>query len=341
MYRGQVVGGIHFLPFILLCLAAHLTDPSWRPPVPPATSLTGAPLSLTAVFLSHSGSARAPLLATYINRSLVPIGFRYYFINWTQTNQTDPPNLAPPHRYRRLIEVGLAGGRRWVGGRRWMGGRKSPDLFANFFFAVNFFLESTTDRWLYRATDDALVNFRGLRGYIEELDGAHDPLREFVALGNCLVVPEVRFPYLQGGAGYLLSRSACAGLAPMAEKIVAHGFYTEDAAFGGVLRDLNVTDITSDRFLGYSILKGQKRALFKNWNFLPGCPPAPVNKAGCTPLISTVRRVIFFHQHAPFNKYYWSLARRLFGAPQNVMWYMAGVQPMLCKTRPPIFGARL
>jgi hypothetical protein len=60
------------------------------------TSLAGTPIRLTAVFLLHFGSLRAPILSEYIRTSHLPIGFRYYFINWTQTNQTDPPNLAPP-----------------------------------------------------------------------------------------------------------------------------------------------------------------------------------------------------------------------------------------------------
>jgi hypothetical protein len=176
---------------------------------------------------------------------------------------------------------------------------------------------------------------------MEELDGAHNPLREFVALGNCLIVRGIKWPYPQGGAGYLLSRSACARLAPMAETIEAHGFYNEDSTFGGVLHDLHVTNMTSDRFLGYTLVRWHRRAVFRSWHMLPRCPPAPVPGEGCRPFISSVSRVVFFHQHAPFDEYYCNLARRLFGAPQNVMWYMVGLQPMLCKAHQSKVGAHL
>jgi hypothetical protein len=72
-------------------LVFHLVDPGWRPPF----SLCNSSISLIAVFLPHFGSVNAPILSEYIRTSHLLIGFRYYFINWTQMNQTNPPNLAP------------------------------------------------------------------------------------------------------------------------------------------------------------------------------------------------------------------------------------------------------
>jgi hypothetical protein len=48
--------------------------------------------------------------------------------------------------------------------------------------------------------------------------------------------------------------------------------------------------------------------------------------------------VLFFHQHLPFDQHYCNLARKMFNAPKTIMWYMVGINPIICKVRGPKVG---
>jgi hypothetical protein len=287
-------------------------------------------MSLFAVFLTTRESPRVPVLEGMLKSSLWPLpGFRYYFINWSSKNQTDPPSLVPPVRYDALIDFGMKNS------RQWNAGRKSPELLAKLFFAFDFYLQNSTARWFFRGNDDTIINTPLLRGYLCELEAKHNPLAEFVALGNCLIVPERQWPYMQGGAGYLFSRVACRRLVGMARQILAGGWGEEDAVVGEAVHDVGVTSITSDRFIGYTIDAPPRDWIVHGaYELLPGCP-AVVPGGRCTSFLSRLRKVVFFHQHLPFDEYYATLARNIFTAPPDIVWWMSGFVPQICNITSP------
>jgi hypothetical protein len=288
-------------------------------------------ISVTAVFLTDRGGTRIPHLYEYIKASYPPSGFRYYFINWTDTNQTDPPVLVPPARYRELVDFGA------TSNMTWEDGIKSPNLWANFFFCLNYFLESTSARWFYRGTDDTILNFRLLPLYITDLERHYDPLRQFLVQGNCIIVPWSQFAYPQGGAGYLFSRFACEQIAPMARYVLSHGHGAEDNYMGEFLNELNFTGVmvTSDKFFGYTIHEEQREILMtRDYDKLPVCPRMPNGGPdGCRRFMSPTQNLVFFHQALPFDEYYRSLASHVFTTPPSIKWWMVYHEPELCRAR--------
>jgi hypothetical protein len=283
-------------------------------------------LSLGAVFLTTRESPRVPILHRMLKSlSASQRRLRYYFVNWSATNLTDPPSLAPPARYEELVRIAMDNG------RPWLRGRKSPELFAKLFFALDFYLQNSTDRWFFRGNDDTIVNLPLLPDYLQELESKHNPLVDFVALGNCIVTPVRQWPYPQGGAGYLFSRVACRRLAEMARQIMADGWGDEDAVVGEVLHDLGVTNITSDRFLGYTIDEQPRDCIVRGaYKLLPKCSVIE-HKGGCAPFLSPLRNIVFFHQHLPFDYYYAKLVKMTFAAPPDIMWWVSGFHPHLFK----------
>lgn len=292
-------------------------------------------VSLFAVFLTTRGSPRVPVLDGTLNSSPWSLpGFRYYFVNWSSKNETRPPSLVPPVEYERLVDFALSTG------RNWLRGRKSPELFADLFFALDFYLQNSTASWFFRGTDDTILNLPLLPDYLHELQAKHNPLVDLVALGNCLAAFWRRFPYPHGGAGYLFSRAASRRIAGMARQILADGWGDEDAVVGEVLHDLGVKNFTSDRFIGFEIDRAWRNAIIQGaYATLPNCS-AVSNEGACTPFLSPLRNIIFFHQTMPFDAYYVTLAKMTFAAPPDIMWWMSGYVPQICREASPTSHSR-
>ena len=72
--------------------------------------------------------------------------------------------------------------------------------------ALKYFLEQTNHEWFLSATDDIVIDVNSFEVMIKELDGMYNPHSDNVFQGHCLY--NAMRHYLQGGSGYLFSRSA-------------------------------------------------------------------------------------------------------------------------------------
>jgi hypothetical protein len=327
--RNHLLIAASVLLFVWLSL-----EQAHQPPRLDSVRFFGRPgFSLVAFFLTDIGCERVPILYRFLRSCDWPNGFSYYFVNYSRRNLTSPPSLAPSARYRRLLDIAAIGG-------QWGPITKSSELYAKFFFALDFFLSTTSARWMWRGTDDVVINVPRLVPLIAALEERYNPLREFVAKGNCMTGTSYgqEIPFLQGGAGYLLSRFACHQLLPWAKYVQLTGVKEEDAHFGDFLRtEMNVSgpDMTSSAFLGYTIHPPGQRALIKkNFTVLGVCGDPNDGYqgwAGCGKFRAPLSNIVFFHQHLQFSKYSVKLAKAVFGAPDWVWWWMTDFEPHLCR----------
>jgi hypothetical protein len=326
------------LLFFFLTLSAVLLVAKSRHPIPLADVRRPSRLSLISFFLTDLNSSRVPFLHSYIE-SHVHIGgilFEYYFVNFSIRNLTDPPSLAPSRRYRELVELGVT----WSSALK---RGKSCELMAKFLFAMDYFLSQTSAKWLWRGTDDTVINFRELPPFVEELERLHDPLTERVVLGNCLTNSQQawlvngRAPtYLQGGSGYFMSRSAVAGIVPAGRQIVVGMEGLEDAVFGAFLQSIGIEmeEASSPAFLGYNIKKYDFDVLLRRrYSYLAVCRRVNQTKRPCRQFRARLRNVVFFHQHAEFGESLLTKALAVFDAHPSVKWSVPEYAPVICRSR--------
>jgi hypothetical protein len=309
-------------------------------PVFPASRLRPEEIFLVAFFLTDRGSPRIPLLLSHIEQSSLPVGFRYYLVNWTSTNMTSPPSLAPSDYADDFVTIAMT-----IGG--WRSNPKGAQLLAKFFFSLNFFLANTTANWFWRGTDDVIINFPLLRGVITELGEHRDPTREAIYAGNCINVERgpVRRPFLQGGSGYLMSRFGCQQLAGQSKVLMLHSDFEEDQSIGevlGVTLGVNPRDMTSSHFLGYMFSEHQEVILTSGqYDMLPGCPEITDNiayRGRCRQFLRPLNEVVFFHQsRKEFRAATLELAQAVFASPTRVKWWVSGYKAEIC-VKPEAFG---
>jgi hypothetical protein len=288
---------------------------------------------LISFFLTDLHSDRIPPLVNYIESSARTPGFGYYLVNWTLDNLTWPPSLAPPTWYSLFVRTAMT-----EGGYR--DDPKSAELIAKFFFAVEYFLVATSAEWFWRGTDDVVINFPLLQPLINALNTRYDPLRELVFLGNCIHGGRDRPAFLQGGSGYLLSRSACEQLAPYAQHFALYARGQEDQYFGDFLRThFGVTGqpMTSYNYLGYAMSEDEGEALLRqDYQMFMKCPE--VRKLAqptdiCRRDVAPLQRIVFFHQSMTnFSQHEIRLAQAVFDAPLTIRYYMFMHVPRICKT---------
>lgn len=72
---------------------------------------------------------------------------------------------------------------------------------------AEYFLKNTTADFFINPTDDVLLDPNKINEFAIKLGKKYDPKRDFVILGNCQTVTEDNFSFLQGGTGYIMTRS--------------------------------------------------------------------------------------------------------------------------------------
>jgi hypothetical protein len=286
-----------------------------------------------AFFLTDLNSPRVPLLIEYIERFSLPFGFRYFVVNWTLVNLTSPPSLAPPPSAQDFVRKAMTLG-------HWNHSRKGAELLAKFFFSLNFFLANTTAAWFWRGTDDVVINFQALPLFIAGLLARYDASREAVYAGNCIHGQSgpLNSPFMQGGAGYLMSRCACERLVPYAQTLMLESFFEEDQYLGQFLvNTLGVQpwDMTSSHFIGYHFTENEMVAIISgNYSALPKCPvitASPMDKQLCRRFLRPLKQIVFFHQSClPFSNSTLELARAVFSAPVQLNWWVFNYMPQVC-----------
>jgi hypothetical protein len=274
--------------------------------------------SLVAFFLTEFQSERHNWTENFMKRSVIPpaLLFERWWVNWTRENDSRRHLLFPPDEFRELQTIPQSRPRNATL-------MKDRDLAAKFFFSLRFFLQNTSGRWFYRATDDSLINFARLGPFLSQLELEHNPLTEFVFLSNCVADRRGSFP--QGGSGYLISRSGAQVLEPLARRFMRTLVGPEDVSFRWFLNSLNesIASTASPFFCGHGFGLHSVVWIWRDeWWQLPDCNRSQVwNQSirGCPPFLSRVRDIVFYHE---FRRQSWQshgIARVLFKAPPRIM----------------------
>jgi hypothetical protein len=267
----------------------------------------------------------------------MPHWIEYYYVNYAAVENPEQHLLWPPQKYRDLVD--------WNTTRE-----KNQNLAAELLFCMDYFLEHSEALWFYRCADDAFLAVKNLVEYLDRLNMKYDARKEPVVFGNCLYVKSIwlmhygitneTWAYLQGGAGYLLSRAAVEA----ARKCLTPGWVRtirrpEDYDVSiGIFEALPFTarQATTPYFLGTSILNDHLE-LVKNGEIekLPRCPGlSDVSKTypQCREFVSPVKWIVAFH----FDGRESNLSRKIdlmemfLAQPVNVMWRMRYKDAELC-----------
>lgn len=244
-------------------------------------------------YLAMQGSRRMEENLKYIRDELengISIPCNYFAINYTISNETH--SLTPPLNYQQAVSLG---------DKRYYGDR---DLSAKFFFAINYFLKETTFDWLWRGTDDTLINFGKLSAFVEDLHAKYDPVREPIVLGMCVgrnwneeEMKKMPF-FIQGGSGVVISRRAAEILAPHLIWTMHRTNHADDVIFTWLLNHTGILmNPTSAFFLGHSIKPHMFASLRRAASSLPECPPlAEVERTKCRSYVGSFSDIVFFHE---------------------------------------------
>jgi hypothetical protein len=266
----------------------------------------------------------------YVKRYHAPryISYRYYFVNYTVGDSDDPPSLYPTQPFRDYFPLAPTLPPRW---------QFSVDLLAKFFFVLNYSLENTSTRWIYRGSDDCFINFPKLWPFLDRLESRYDPLNEVVFLGNCIPAGRPSRSFLQGGSGYLLSRFSASRIAPLAAEAFRQLNETDDILTAWLLDQVGfgAGNATSPAFCGHFFKFQEYRLDRGDFRGAPRCPRVMFHDgSSCRPFQSPVNDIIFFHEY--HKQPIWQTRHRAevaFNLPSVVHWYMAGTRPMLCMAK--------
>jgi hypothetical protein len=266
------------------------------------------PTGLLSFFLTDIQSIRIPLLDLYLSRAAFPASFHfeYLFVNYTRTNSSEQHSITPPPYYRSLMNVSAP--------------PQSADLSAKLLFAFRFFLQNCTLPWMFRGTDDTIINFPLLPGYIRRLEHDHNPNTEFVFRASCVSFNDTVFP--QGGSGFLLSRHAVAKIEPAFPEFVTGLDGPEDLRFGAFLDNLGVSQSCYDngafagQFVAGDFIEAIKARDFTQF------PVCRIQNRSCFPVATPLRQLVVFHER---SRAWWNAltyAKVLFAADPKFGWWM-------------------
>jgi hypothetical protein len=279
-----------------------------------------------AAFLTDQNSSRVPELLTYLGTAAIPhyLTFDAWLINFTSYNDTRRRFLYPSDDCRSAMLLN----------RKIRRFRKDLDLGSKFFFALRFFLQNTSAQWIYRATDDTIINFANLGPFMRWLERRTNPLQDTAVVGHCVDLK--RFSFLQGGSGILFSRVAARKLVGYRDWFMAGLNRPEDVYLARLLAHtgMSLQEATCPYFIGHDIYPDHRTMLWNNClNLLPRCPRLEsIWIRHCRRFVRPVADLVFWHQEGRnrtldqtimFGK--WVMAQ-----PRNVQWWMNWGRPHLC-----------
>lgn len=254
--------------------------------------------------------------------------FNYYTVNYSTVNSTHV--LRPGIFYQEVKSKYKPAEKRFTG---------SLDLWAKLWSTMRYFLENTNYAWLWRGTDDVLVIFERLGGFMEELDRKYDPMSESVVLGHCIYNRPSHYAWLQGGSGMIFSRKAVEIMEPRMEKYMKN-MLTDDIRFTELLQSVNLSmkSATCESFIGhYPEHRDQRLLRNMRYDKMPKCPPEELltNATLCRNFVSPISDIVFYHAQVKgtLNVFRWMVKtynKYLKNAPRGVKWYMEGRSPVIC-----------
>jgi hypothetical protein len=258
--------------------------------------------------------------------------FEYIIVNQTRENRSDEHLWCPPDEFRAMI---MANPKKNF--------HRDSDLAAKFIFALRFFLQNSKADWCWRALEDTILNFGNLPRFVAYLDERYDPLKDVVVLGNCIDRDQVHdgrlYPgFLQGGAGWVVSRRAAELIEPMAWTWVPNINWADDVAFTEVLQRLNLSvfDATSEFFLGHDIKDGDRNWI-RNPDGLKVCPGADGRKAiRCRRFTAPLKDLVVWHRQWQRSEALADDAQITFDAHPDVHFWMDASDTALCRVKSPL-----
>jgi hypothetical protein len=287
--------------------------------------------SITAFFLTDYQSPRHGPMEAWLarRRHSSLLNYTYHWVNWSSVNDTGQHLLYPPAEYRVLMNTAKDTGV----------SLQSRDLAAKFAFALRFFVKETDSRWLFRGTDDTVINFRELEYLLADLESRHDPLQDFVFLGNCLAANRTH-AYPQGGSGYLLSRHAAERLNAIMVPFVLSMSKYEDLAFTVIpkMAGLSYADMASGAFCGHMFPKWQSDRIAARQFAFPRCVRKTRLDWPCPPTKSPVRRIVFYHEYLGKFADLFDNAEMFFNANPSLMWWVDANLPRICQMDTPVMA---
>jgi hypothetical protein len=193
--------------------------------------------------------------------------------------------------------------------------------------------------WCVRVTDDVFMNRRALPKFLNWLQGIPAPRSVPYVFGNCLEVLQSRWKigwYLQGGSGYLFSRSAAKHFMDLAGPWTTGLFEGEDYQIVRALVKMNIRpEICNSGFFSGHFMR--ERHWYKwDWSsrlYFGKCPREDEISHGlCRHKIVPYHDVLFHHALGQFmSQRQW--ARWFAAVPENAMVYYHGIALRICKNR--------
>lgn len=168
-------------------------------------------------------------------------------------------------------------------------------FFYLFNAAVDDFLHNTNFQWLYRTTEDCLVDIDLFNKYMEKLASKYSPLVP-VLKGHAVLYSSKLF-FVHGGSGWIMSRRAAQiyydHLQQLQIQYNSNPTSGDDVLFGwfaSSFLNLSFQDIDDPYFLGspykdfeVNIVRNQK------WEKLPNCTRSKID------LMRPIKEIIFWH----------------------------------------------
>lgn len=293
--------------------------------------------NIMLAYLSTRNSKRMAKNLQYIRENIGSLNesVMVHLVNYTETNSSG--NIVPPDSYR--LDVAQAT-KTLRGSRRRL--YSSYDLTAKFYFALKYFLEETDIDWFWRGTDDCIINFKTLDGFVQWLYQEHNPREEFVVYGQCIwkLRRERWNSYIQGGSGWVMSRKAAQEIVGYYRWTMQNMKWAEDVVFGTLLQtffkdQISIRNTTSRFFCGHSPPIKERLMLFgSNLKNLSKCPDIrSVPDGECKRFVTPWADLVFFHEQWARLTFEGSLqhAKLIFNLPRNLQFYMdhSSVRPCI------------
>ena len=214
------------------------------------------------------------------------------------------------------------------------------DLLVKNFAAMEYFVTETKFGWMWRGTDDALVNFTRLRGFVEQISQTWDPVLAKIALGHCITgLRFARGPWFQGGSGWIVSRRLASALLPLfRDHLMEKALVGDDYMFARLIEKVGVSmfSATSAKFLGHDVWELRQGSEFPAGPSLPVCPSLDAGRGECRVFHSPISEVVFFHHRFVDKSSFrpielaWRRLAAFASVDSNIHFYLNGEWAHLC-----------
>ena len=204
----------------------------------------------------------------------------------------------------------------------------SIDLIYKYFVMLKIFIYSPHHYFL-RLTDDVYVNFEFIDQYIYELSKEESQrFNSILIQGNCLNTSEI---LLQGGTGYLLSKSAAIVLLKIFPEILSVNNNWEDWILGSFFLKIepNPLLLNSNRFIGHGF--SYLTFLQHKFKFMFLTCPKSFQTISCSRSLNKLKDVYFYHQLHGYHSPYEIEDMLSYYKAENIFYYQSKQHLQICK----------